>query len=246
MGGISSSPEGLRYSFKPRLTRVAFVCPGIAKRKLDRTRLTQVSLPMSNARSIVFCSSLAVLLLVSGCSRQPSSTGAAAGGGRGAAPPAAVKVLTLQEKPIEQTSDFIASLRSLHATTIQPEVDGLVTRIFVKAGDRVRTGSPLLQINPEKKQAAVASTEATRSGMQADVQYWRQQVKRLEALVQAGAISRQEFEQAQTSLRNAEAKLATVDAEVSEGRVELRYYRVTAPQNGIVGDIPIRVGDRVT
>lgn len=197
-------------------------------------------------KQITLGSSLVVLLVVAGCNRQ-SGPPAGAGGGRGAgAPAAAVKLLTLEERPLEQASDFIASLRSLRSTTIQPEVDGFVTRIFVKAGDRVRAGTPLLQINPEKQQANVRSTEATRSGMEADVQYWRQQVKRLESLVQAGAISRQEFEQAQTSLRTAEARLATVDAQVTEGRVELRYYRVNAPQAGVVGDIPVRVGDRVT
>jgi RND family efflux transporter MFP subunit len=125
-------------------------------------------------------------------------------------------------------------------------VDGVVTRIFVKPGDRVRTGAALVQINAEKQRAAVRSTEANRVGTEADVTYWREQVKRLEALVQAGAISRQEFEQAQNSLRTAEARLAALNAQVREGRVELEYYRVNAPQAGVVGDITLRVGDRVT
>ena len=165
---------------------------------------------------------------------------------QGGPPPAGVKVLTVAEKPIEQASDFISTVRSLKSTTVQPEVEGFVTRIFVKSGDRVRLGSPLVQINPDKQQAAVRSTEANRAGMDADVIYWRQQVKRLEALVTAGAISRQEFDQAQNSLRTAEARLAALDAQVREGRVELQYYRVEAPQAGVVGDIPVRVGDRVT
>jgi RND family efflux transporter MFP subunit len=110
----------------------------------------------------------------------------------------------------------------------------------------VTAGAPLVQINADKQQAAVRSTEASRAGTEADVQYWRQQVKRLEALVEAGAISRQEFEQAQNSLRTAEARLAALDAQVREGRVELQYYRVNAPQGGVVGDIPVRTGDRVT
>ena len=92
----------------------------------------------------------------------------------------------------------------------------------------------------------MTSTEANRAGTEADVQYWRQQVKRLESLVGAGAISRQEFDQAQNSLRTAEARLAALDAQVREGQVELQYYRVDAPQAGVVGDIPIRTGDRVT
>ena len=155
-------------------------------------------------------------------------------------------MVTLQDKPVERASEFIAQLRSQRSSTIQPEVEGVVTRIFVKPGDRVRMGTPLVQINAEKQRAAVRSTEANRGGTEADVTYWREQVKRLEALVQAGAISRQEFAQAQNSLRTAEARLGALDAQVREGRVELEYYRVDAPQAGVIGDITLRVGDRVT
>jgi RND family efflux transporter MFP subunit len=194
-----------------------------------------------------FKKSLTVILL--------SSAVAAAGCGGGSTPaqgapagppPTPVEIVTLEARPIEQTSEFIATLQSLQSTTVQPEVEGLVSRIFVRSGDRVRVGQALLQINPDKQAAAVRSTEANRAGTEADVQYWRLQIKRLESLVEAGAISRQEFEQAQTSLRTAEARLASLDAQLKEGRVELQYYRVTAPQSGIVGDIPVRVGDRIT
>lgn len=161
-------------------------------------------------------------------------------------PPAGVKLLTLQEKPIERTSEFIATVHSLRSTTIQPEVEGLVTRIFVKSGNVVRAGTPLVQINADKQQAALRSAEANRTGTAADVEYWRQQVKRLESLVEAGAISRQEFDQAQNSLRTAQARLAALDAQVREGQVELQYYRVVAPTAGVVGDVPVREGDRVT
>jgi RND family efflux transporter MFP subunit len=165
---------------------------------------------------------------------------------QGGPPPTGVKLLTLETKPIERASEFIATLRSRQSTTIQPEVEGMITRLFVKAGDRVAAGAPIAQIDPDMKQAAVRSSEASRAGVEADVSYWRQQVKRLESLVEAGAISRQEFEQAQNSLKTSEARLAALEAEVAEQRVQLSYYRVTAPQAGVVGDIPIRQGDRVT
>lgn len=181
-------------------------------------------------------------LLLAGC----SEGGSAAQQPQGAPPPQAVQMVTLESKPVARSSEFIATLRSLRSTTVQPEVAGAVTRILVKAGDRVRAGTPLLQIDPDMQQAAVRSTEAGRAGVEADVSYWRQQVKRLQALVEAGAISRQEFEEAQTQLKTAEARLEALDAEVGERRVQLRYYRVTAPQAGVVGDIPVRVGDRVT
>jgi RND family efflux transporter MFP subunit len=198
-----------------------------------------MSHPSTRVASLVILTFLT--LAFAACNRGDAPAGAAGG-----PPPAAVTLLTLEPKPVERASEFIATLRSLRSTTVQPEVEGSITRIFVKSGDVVRVGTPLVQIDPDKQQAAVQSTEANRSGAEADVQYWRLQVKRLEALVAAGAVSRAEFEQAQNSLKTSEARLATVNAQVSEGRVQLQYYRVVAPQAGVVGDIPLRVGDRVT
>jgi RND family efflux transporter MFP subunit len=191
---------------------------------------------------------LAVIVLVfslastvaCGGNATPSSAAAAA------PPPLGVSTVTLQKKPLEQSSSFIATIRSIRSSTVQPEVEGVVTRIFVKSGDRVALGAPLVQIKPDKQEATVRSTEANRAATEADVQYWTQQVKRLEALVTAGAISRQEFEQAQNSLRTAQARLSALNAQVNEQQVELQYYRVAAPQAGVVGDISIRQGDRVT
>ena len=166
--------------------------------------------------------------------------------GGGAPPPMGVSTITLAQKPIEQASGFIATIRSLRSSTVQPEVEGVVTKIFVKSGDRVALGAALVQIKPDKQEATVRSTEANRAGVEADVQYWRQQAQRLESLVAAGAISRQEFDLAQNSLRSAEARLQALNAQVNEQQVELQYYRVVAPQAGVVGDISIRTGDRVT
>src|SRR5579863_5582187 len=44
----------------------------------------------------------------------------------------------------------------------------------------------------------------------------------------------------------AQAQMDSLDAQVREQQVQLHYYRVVAPWGGIVGDIPVRVGDRVT
>ncbi len=197
---------------------------------------------MSHLKSSLSSALLLAAAITSACGGSDAANGAAPA----APPPAAVSIVTLTEQPVAQTSDFIATLRSRRSTTIQPEVSGIVTRIHVKPGDRVRPGNPIVQINADKQQAAVRSTEASRAGTEADVEYWRAQVKRLEALVAAGAISKQEFEQAQNSLRTAEARLHSINADVREGQVELQYYRIQAPQAGVVGDIVIRPGDRVT
>jgi len=183
---------------------------------------------------------IAATLVAAACGNRTPAQGA------GAPPPTAVKTMPLSTTSIEDASEFIATVRSLRSTTIQPEVEGIITRIFVKSGDKVSVGTPLLQIDPAKQQAAVSSAEANRAGTEADVTYWRAQTKRMEALVEAGAISKAEFDQAQNSLRTAEARLAALEAQVREGSVQLQYYRVTAPQAGTVGDLSVRVGDRVS
>jgi RND family efflux transporter MFP subunit len=81
---------------------------------------------------------------------------------------------------------------------------------------------------------------------QADLAFAKQQLTRMQKLSEAGAVSLAELEQAETAFKNAEAQLAAVESQIKEDQVELQYYRVTAPTAGIVGDIPIRQGDRVT
>jgi RND family efflux transporter MFP subunit len=168
------------------------------------------------------------------------------GGPGGGMPPADVKTITLAPKPVPRTSEFVATVQSRASTTIQPQVEGIIIRIHVKSGDRVRAGQPLVQIDPDKQQANVGSTEAARVARQADVAYAKQQLDRMQKLFEAGAVSRQELEQAQTAHDTAQAQLKASEQQIREGQVQLQYYRVTAPAAGVVGDIPVRTGDRVT
>jgi RND family efflux transporter MFP subunit len=190
--------------------------------------------------------SVVLVVLAAGCSRA-GNPAASSAGGRGGPPPATtVGIVTLENKPIELASEFISTVRSLNSTTVQPQVEGRIDRIFVKSGDTVRVGTPLVQIDPDRQTATVQSTESQRAARVADVTYWKGQVERLQALLKAGAISRNEFETAQHNLASAEANLAALDAQVREDRVQLRYYRVTAPTAGVIGDITVREGDRIT
>ena len=193
-------------------------------------------------------STVSVLLLSLGAAacgggKDQASSGA---GGFGAFPPAEVKTITLQPRPIPQSTEYVATIRSLRSTTVQPQVEGIVRQMFVKSGDRVRAGQPLIQIDPDKQQATVRATESQRASREADLALAKQQLARMQKLHEAGAVSRAELDQAEAVQKSAEAQLAAVQSQIREGEVELQYYRVTAPSAGIVGDIPIRQGDRVT
>lgn len=193
--------------------------------------------------------SLVILVLPSGAAACGGGAGQAAGegaGGPGTFPPTEVQTLTLEPRPLPQTTEYVATIRSLRSTTVQPQVEGFVRQIFVQAGDRVTAGRPLMQIDPDKQQATVTASESQRASREADLAYARQQLARLQKLFEAGAVSRAELDQAETAYKNAEAQLAAVQSLIREHEVELQYYRVTAPAAGIIGDIATRQGDRVT
>jgi len=181
----------------------------------------------------------AALLVVSGCNRGQTA-------GPQGFPPVAVKLATVRASDIEDASEYVASLKSLHSTTIQPQIDGQITQIYVKSGDRVKEGASLLQIDPRRQQAAVSSQEAERAAREANVNFARQQRQRASELFAAGAISKQELEQAETALRTAEANLQALQAQVQQQQVQLRYYTITAPTAGVIGDIPVRVGNQIS
>src|SRR5262249_31954504 len=96
------------------------------------------------------------------------------------------------------------------------------------------------------QQATVSTGESQRVAREADVEFAKQQHDRMQKLFDAGAVSREQLEQAQTALKTAEAQLAAVSSQIRESQVQLQYYRVTAPSDGIIGDVEIRQGDRVT
>jgi RND family efflux transporter MFP subunit len=177
-----------------------------------------------------------------GCN-QKTAADAPAGG----APPAMpVQVQIAQAIRIPETTEYLSILKSRHSAAINPQVEGQITKIFVKSGDRVTSGTPLLQIDPLKQEATVSSQEASRAAQEANRRLAQVSLERAKKLYEAGVISKQELDSAQSGYDSAEAQVKALDEQVRQQLVELRYYTVSAPMDGIVGDIPVRMGDRVT
>jgi RND family efflux transporter MFP subunit len=157
-----------------------------------------------------------------------------------------VKVQVTQAVPVSDTSEYVATLRSRDSAVIMPQVEGQITEIYVHSGDHVAPGKPLMQIDPAHQQAALKTQQDTVSAKRAELNWDKQQFDRTSALYKSGVASKQDLDQAQSTLDTAEAQLAALQAQVRQETVQLHYYKVTAPSSGIVGDIPVRVGDRVT
>jgi RND family efflux transporter MFP subunit len=103
-----------------------------------------------------------------------------------------------------------------------------------------------MQLDPAKQQATVNSQQHSQAAQSANLKWLEQQYQRTTALHAAGVVSQQDLDQSKSALDNAEAQLHSLDAQVQEQQVQLHYYQVVAPADGVVGDIPVRVGDRVT
>lgn len=171
---------------------------------------------------------------------------ASAGKQGGAPPPAGVKLQTLVAGPIQDSSEYIGTLKSRRSITVQPQVEGQLTKIFVRSGDVVDAGTPLMQIDASRQQAAVASAQATRAARLATLAFAKQQLERIQRLYDEAAVSKQELDQAKANRDSAQADVDALGAQIRQNEVQLDYYRIVAPAHGVVGDIPVRVGDRVT
>jgi RND family efflux transporter MFP subunit len=199
-------------------------------------------------RAPILSAVLLVSSLAAACGRNgEGAAGAAAPGGPGGGPPPMpVEAVTLAEKPLERTSEYVATLKSRRSTTIQPQVEGFLTRIAVRSGETVQRGTLLFEVDSASEQAGLSALQSTRAVRDAELAYAVQELARTKTLYAAGAVSQRELAQAETAQRTAEATLNAVDEQIRQQKTDLGYFRVTSPTAGTVGDIPVRQGDRVT
>ena len=184
---------------------------------------------------------LAASAITIGCSSGAPKTTQAGG------PPAMpVKVLEAKAVPVSDATDYVATVKSRDSAVIMPQVEGQITDIKVHSGDHVAAGTVLMEIDPLRQQASVKSQESARAALEANAVFTKQQYDRYKELFASGVVSKQDLDQYKASMDAAQTQLDAAGAQVSEQQVQLHYYKVLALRSGIVGDIPVHVGDRVT
>jgi RND family efflux transporter MFP subunit len=244
------------------------------KHKVRRQQLSNHRLDKSLSKGLV---AIIGALVVSCSANAPK-------GGGFAVP---VPIAPVESGTVTDSSDYVANLQSRQSVTLQPRVDGYVQEIYVKAGDRVEAGAPILRIDPARQQAVVQRSVAAVATSQADfesaratleqirarkesilssVDFSQKEYNRFAKLTEQGATAKQKLDEVSNNLRNARAELGQIDAQINaqqasinsaatrieenragavQEEVQLDFYTVTAPFAGIVGDIPIKVGDNV-
>jgi RND family efflux transporter MFP subunit len=178
------------------------------------------------------------VLLSSGCSdtqaKQPAPQ------------PLPVKTQTISLAPVPRVDEYVATIKSRRSASIQPQVDGSLTRILVKSGDHVHTGQVLMTIDPLKQQATVDQQRSTEAQKKATYDYNQIEVERQRKLYEDGVSSKQDYQLAVQAFENSKADWEASTAGLITQQRELAYYNLTAPFEGIVGDIPVHIGDYVS
>lgn len=166
--------------------------------------------------------------------------------GGAAPPPAKVTVETLEPKPIEEAAEYLATLVSRRAVVLYPQVQGYVRSIAVKPGQAVKAGTLLLQVDSGAEGASLQNLQATRESLQSTAAFAKDRLSRALALRKDGIVSQQDVDAARAASDQAEAQLRASDATISSQKTRLSFFTISAPIDGVVGDVPVKIGDFVT
>ena len=134
---------------------------------------------------------------------------------------------------VDDTTEYVATLKSRDSAVVMPQVEGIITQIFVHSGEHVAAGAPLMQIDPAKQQATVKSQEDARAAQVAQVKWAKQNYDRVSGLANAGVVSKQDLDQARADPRRrpGATALARCAGQRAAGAVALLPGRRPARRN---------------
>ncbi|AOI33023.1 TPA: efflux RND transporter periplasmic adaptor subunit [Pseudomonas aeruginosa] len=170
---------------------------------------------------------VAVVLLVSGCGDKQGDANAQA--------PVPVEAVAAQPQPFTLTAELPGRIEPVRVAEVRARVAGIVLRRTFEEGANVKAGDVLFQIDPAPFKAALSRARGDLAKAEAALVEARSVVRRYEPLVQIEAVSRQDFDAAQATLRGAEASRQSAAAEVETAQLNLDYATVRAPISGRIG-----------
>jgi RND family efflux transporter MFP subunit len=157
-----------------------------------------------------------------------------------------VQTIAVTMAPVAQSNEYVATIKSRRSATLQPQVSGRLPEIRVRSGDHVKSGQVLMEIDSQPQRATVQAQHATELQKKALFDFNTIEVDRQHKLFDAGVTSRDAYDQAQQSYDNTKADYESAVALRRTQEEQLAYYTIRAPFNGVVGDIPVHVGDYVS
>lgn len=157
-----------------------------------------------------------------------------------------VGVVTVLPQDVLLENELPGRLEAVRSATIVPQVSGIVKRRLFEEGSFVQAGQPLYQLEDASYSANLANAQAALLSAQAALAKTQADVARYRPLVQADAISRQEWDAAVAAERSAQAQVKAAQAGIRAAQVNMNHARIVAPISGFIGQSKVTEGALVT
>ncbi len=152
-----------------------------------------------------------------------------------APPPAQVGVVTVTQGDVGLVTELPGRLEASRIAQVRARAAGILQKRLFREGSDVKVGQPLFTIDSAPYAAAVASAKAGQARAEANQAQASALTQRYKPLVEANAISKQEYANAVAAQKQAEADVAVGKANVQTASINLGYASVTAPISGRIG-----------
>jgi membrane fusion protein (multidrug efflux system) len=184
-------------------------------------------------RSSRITAAVLMVLALAACGKKD---GAQASPGSGGAPqPPAVGVVVAAPGDIGLVTELPGRLEASRVAEVRARAAGILQQKLFREGSDVKAGQPLFRIDPAPYAAATQSAQASVERAQANAEQAKSLADRYEPLVEANAVSKQEYANAVASQKVAEAEVAVGRASLATSKINLGYANVTAPISGRIG-----------
>lgn len=189
---------------------------------------------------------LASTLVLAGCGKKEDGAGAGAPPGGPGGPPPEVTVANPLVKPIVDWDDYTGRFEAIDTVDVRPRVSGYLQSINFRDGQFARKGELLFVIDPRPFQAVLAQAKADEERYRAAAAVAQTTFDRTKKLLELKAVSQEEFDNAQATVRQAQAQLGAAQANTRAKALDVEFTRVTAPAAGRLSDRRVSVGNYVT
>lgn len=152
----------------------------------------------------------------------------------------ATRVLVPTQRYDELVSDAV--VESTRQTEIAAQVPGRVTALYVKAGDRVGAGQPLVTVDQRAADQQLAAVRAQAAAAQADLDVARRELERTQTLFARKYVSQAALDRAQARYRAAAAISTSRLAQTRAAAVEPTLHSISAPYAAIVARVDVELG----
>jgi len=198
-------------------------------------------------RGVIYClSGLMAALLLWGCgSKESVSVEAPSKSQTVISEERQVETLKVTARSIIYTLSAVGSLKTPENVIISPKKAGIIEKILVKEGDRVKRGQVLVQLDDVDARLQVERAEAKVQEAEALVENNRNTISRYQKLFETMVIPQQTYDDLLLKIKVDEAKLALAKAELNLARQEVLDHRIVSPIEGIINVKIASLGEHV-